>query len=329
MRTRSTTMLALAFTAGLAAGLASAQGQPVRGAQDGQIGTLSRSGSPAAAVQAQLNERFPQRATALKLMRPIQVEFRDQRLEDVINFIREFTGADIEVMWMDDRNDNGLDPEQLITLNTRNRSALDAIEAVLIRATDEFSNDGNQWQFTPDGILQIGPKARLNGEKRLEIYPIMDLVLEIPSYTNAPDFDLNTILQGAGGGGGGGGQSPFEENEEDDVPRRTLQERVDELTALITETVEPEQWEQNAGDGASIRYWQGNLIINGPDYIHRQLTGYPWWPQRLTRVSTVNGQRWVSLNIDAPFARLNGFSQQEVSAVVGGRIIRSGPGGGG
>ena len=331
MHDRLTTLkglTSLKVAAGLAASVVLVAGAAQ--AQTGRSGTLSSGVAAQEAAVASMNERFPQRVNALRLMRRVQAEFRDQRLEDVINFIREFTGADIEVMWQDDRSDTGLDPEQLITLNTRNRSALEVLEAVLVRATDEFTNQGNQWQFTPDGVLQLGPKSRLNAEKRLEIYPIMDLVLEIPDYTNAPEFDLNTILQGAGGGGGGGGgQSPFQEQEEDDVDRRTLQERVDELVDILTETVEPEQWEQNAGDGGSIRYWQGHLIINAPDYMHRQIAGYPWWPQRLTRVTRVNGQRYVGLAIDAPFATLNGLSPQEVSAVVNGRIIRSGPGGGG
>ena len=39
------------------------------------------------------------------------------------------------------------------------------------------------------------------------------------------------------------------------------------------------------------------------------------------------GRRWVSLNLDTGLSRVEGFAQQEVSAVVGGQIIRSGGGG--
>lgn len=278
--------------------------------------------------QVRMAERFPQRETAARLMRRLDVEIESQRLEDVIRFIAEVTGAEIEPAWADDRFADGLDRDRVISLRVRNRTALDVIEEVLERARGEFDTYGNTWQFSPYGSLEIGPKSRLNRRKRVEIYPILDMVTELPRYDNAPQFDLNQILQG---GRGGGGQSPFQDPGDQQPERVPLDERVEDLIRLLTDLVEPEQWEQNAGEGGSIRYWQGNLIVNAPDYMHRGLNGYPWWPSRLTSVRTAEGGgRWVSLDIDAPFSRVLGIENQEVSAIVGGRIIRSGdPGGGG
>lgn len=285
----------------------------------------------AGAVAARAGRVIPQRETAIKILRPVTIQFQDQRLEDVMNFIRDFTGADIDPKWIDDNNADGLDKEKTITLRAEGISALQLLEMVLERAESEFSTSGNTWQFTSAGTLEVGPRERLNKRRRVEIYNIADLLTVAPPYTDAPDFDLDSILQSGGGGGGGGGQSPFSGgNQNQDWDIAPMEERAEEIREIITELVEPDQWVDNGGDAASIRYWQGNFIVNAPDYVHRELSGYPWWPASATRVSVVNGRRYVSLNMDTSFAELEGLENQPVSAVVGGRIVRSDdPGGGG
>lgn len=307
----------LAITAALAAGAAPVAAQQPFAAQPGV--TAAR---PAPRV-------IPQRETAIKLLRPVTVRFEAQPLSDVVNFIRDFTGADIDAAWIDDNNVDGLDPDKQITLDAQNVTALQLIEMVLEKAESEFASGGNAWQFTEAGTLMIGPKERLNNRRRVEIYNIADMLIVIPDYTDAPSFDLNSILQSSRGGGGG--QSPFQGTQQDDQwDIRPMEERAEDIRIILTELVEPDQWVDNGGDAASIRYWQGNFIVNAPDYVHRQINGYPWWPARATRVTMVEGRRYVTLNMDASFAELEDLVSQPVSAVVGGRIIRSDdPGGGG
>ena len=76
---------------------------------------------------------------------------------------------------------------------------------------------------------------------------------------------------------------------------------------------------------------RGTLIIKAPDYMHRQLVGYPYWPRGRQVSTAANGRRYVSLNMETGVSKVDGFAQQEVSAVVGGQIFRSNdpPGGGG
>ncbi len=294
----------------------------------GAAPALAQTRAPQPTVVRQV---IPQRETAIKLLRPVTVQFQDQRLEDIINFVKDFTGADIEPKWIDDNNADGLDPDQTITLRANGISALQLLELVLEKAESEFSTTGNTWQFTSTGTLEIGPKERLNKHRRIEIYNISDMLIEIPDYNDAPTFDLNSILQNTGRGGGGGGRSPFQNTQQQNTFNVTpMEERAEDIRILLTELVEPEQWVDNGGDAASIRYWQGNFIVNAPDYVHRQINGYPWWPARATTVTMVQGRRYVSLNMNASFAEVEGFESQPISAVVGGRIVRSDdPGGGG
>lgn len=306
-----TTALALAMFAGLAT------------AQTGQASPgRTETGS------ALRTTGSPQRDTLTRMMKPITIAFNETRLEDAVVFIQQVTGADLEIFWADDRNAIGLDKEMSITLPEHRGTALALLEKVLERAqAGAIGGGGNTWQLSTSGAMQVGPKERLNAYRRVELYPINDLLLEIPDYGNAPEFDLQSVLQQGGQQGGGSGQSPFRNDNQDPPDRRPIGERADEIIQLLTQLVEPEQWEENGGSGGSIRFFQGSLIVNAPDYMHRQLNGYPYWPSRATRFAMAkDGRRYVTLGVDTAIGTLNDIRNVPVTGVVPGQ---QGPGGGG
>ncbi len=269
----------------------------------------------------------PRRDTMSRMMKPVTINLTETSLEDIFKFIREFTGADIDVMWQDDRNNSGLDKEATVTISVERATALDLIEKVIDKLPqDTLGQGGATWQMSKGGTLQVGPKERLNKFKRVEIYSIRDLLLDVPEYNNAPDFDLQSVLQSSQGGGG---QSPFQDNNDDDIDRRTVQERADELMDIITTLVESEQWVANGGDGGTIRYWQQSFIVNAPDYMHRGLNGYEWWPARATQTRTTNGRRYVSLGVDTATNKIDGFRNTPVTGTTGGGAGGGNSGGGG
>lgn len=310
-------------------GLALAQAQPA-------ATPASAPGAPATASapspQGQPTLRLtgnPQRDTLIRMMRPVTISLKDTSLEAALRFVTDVTGADIEIMWADDRNATGLDKEQTISLEFQRGSALSLIDRILEKAGDSSGAGSSTWQLSESGSLQVGPRSRLNQWKRVVLYPINDLLLELPRFGNAPELDLQNVLQQSGQGGGGGGQSPFNDQDEETDPRRPLVERATEIVELLQQLIEPEQWVDNGGEGGSMRFFQGSLIVNAPDYMHRQLNGYPFWPKSSTRVASTNGRRYVSLGMDASLAKLVGFEQFPVSAVTGsGEIVTSNPPGG-
>lgn len=306
---------AFLIVAGASLSVASAQSVP-----------LIKAPQPAGTHQAAAI-MHPQKATLSKFMRPVTVEFNETRLEDAMRFVIDLTQADVEVYWQDDRNTSGLDKETLITLKVDRVSALALVEKILEKAsTDTSGLGGSTWQLSETGTMQIGPKERLNRFKRVELYPIHDLLLVVPDYTNAPQFDLQAVLQSTGQGrGGGGGQSPFRENNQNRNPPVPPEQRAQEVQDLIVQLVEPEQWVDNGGDGASSRYFQGSLIVNAPDYVHRGINGYPYWPAQNTKVAQAAGRRYVTLGVDTATSKLLGFEETPISVVVGGRIISSDP----
>ena len=118
-----------------------------------------------------------------------------------------------------------------------------------------------------------------------------------PRFDDAPEFDLSSALQSSQGGGGG--SSPFQNSGGQD-PDEPLEDRVRKLIDLIETTVEPEQWVSSGGEGASVTMFGNSLVVTAPDYIHRQIAGYSFWPSRLQQVRTVDGRRQMHIRPDSP-----------------------------
>ena len=201
------------------------------------------------------------------LGKTVSGEFKGTRLEDVFNYIGGLTGAVIEPLWRDDQNPTGLDREALVTLRFDRVSALVLVE----RVPGDSAEGVCTWQLGGGGIVQVGPKARLNAFQRTELYDVGDLLLETPDYLNAPVLDLQSALQG-------GGQSPFRETGAGaegagpgGVPAKSRDRRALELKALLVELIEPEQWVEAGGGGGVIRVYQGVLIVRAAGYVHRQI----------------------------------------------------------
>ncbi len=309
-------VLTLALVAGLAIVPASLGQSSPSGA-----GATTGAGS-AAPIRSTGDAR---RDTLLRMTnKRMSLEVTEARLEDVLTFIKETTQADLEFVWQGDGDAAGLDKERKITLNVKNRSALSILETVLDKAKTDLGS-ANTWQMTPHGSMQVGPKEALNQDRRLETYDINDLLSIIPTYADVPEIDLNSVLQQSQGGGGG--QSPFREEGSQREPLRSREDRAKDIMDIIIANVEPDQWADNGGDAATIRHYNGTLIVNAPDYVHRQVAGYPYWPSYTTRTAS-NGRRYLTLNADTGAAKIDGFGSEEASAVVGGRPVSSGGGGG-
>jgi hypothetical protein len=250
----------------------------------------------------------PSKDTLNRMMRPVTIDLNEQRLEDVMKYVVEVTGANLEVFWRPDFDD-GMDKDKQVSLSVKGVSALTFLEKVFEKLEGGLGE--HTWQMGENGQLQVGPKKRLNKYKRVEVYDINDLLFLLPIYDNAPQIDLNQVLQQSGGKGGGGGQSPFKQNGEQNRQEqqgRTKEDRGKEIIDIIQNTVEndPQQWIDLGGEGGTIRYYQGNLIVNAPDYLHRQVNGYKWWPAFRAGGSSSGGQRrYVSLNGDTSINKVD------------------------
>lgn len=265
--------------------LAAASATPSFG-QQSSIGPVSR------------ESRSRQAETLGRMMKTVSVEYNQVPLESVMKNLVDVTGAPMDIGWRDDRNLNGLDKEALINFKAENQTALTILERALAQAQVDGTLGGNSWQLSEEGTLEVGTKEYLNRSRRIEIYDISDLLLVVRDYSDVPQFDLNSSLQAASsGGGGGGGQSPFSGGNQNQNNQQgpTEQERADEVIRLVTELIEPDQWTANGGSAANIRYYKQQLIVTAPDYVHRQLAGYPFVPAASMRIEKgPDGKRIVT-----------------------------------
>lgn len=239
--------------------------------------------------------RKAKRDLLIKLSKPVTLDVEDQPIADLFKFLSDVTEADIEPIYInDDISVDGIDPETEITIKVTEVPALVVLERLLMRAQrSEGTGQEYTWQFSEYDSIECGPKSELNRNQRVELYDVSDLLYLVPNFDNAPDFDLQSAVQAAGGGGGGG-QSPFSGGSQDVEPVNVT-ERAQALEDLITSTVEPDQWAALGGDGGAITFYNQSFIITAPDYIHRQIAGYDFWPARLQQIRKVNGRQDIKI----------------------------------
>ena len=291
-------------------------------------------------AKAQAKSSDKSRMLSVLLYDDRSVQYNDTPARDAINHLQTILGINIIGRYLDDSGaDGGLDPDALINLDVVDQPALTILEMVLDQCGD---NEPTTWQLR-NGYVEVGTKARLSVPAAQEIryYPIRDLLFEPTYFDNAPELDLNQALQqgqqrggrgGGGGGRGGGGGGGFGGgggggggfgggsggggsggrgggifgDPEDDPDRMTEKEKVDQLIDLIIEIVEPDSWIEAGGDDASIRYYQGTLIIRAPDFIQRQIGGYPFAtrPIRRSTPGTSTARRQVTFSTDGSHSNI-------------------------
>ena len=227
------------------------------------------------------------------LSKRVTLDVTDQPVSDIFRFLADVTGADLEPIYLDQDSFEGIDPETPITIKATEMPGLTLLERVLARLQQaERPASGYTWQFTDTGSIEFGPKTALNRTQIVELYDIADLMFTVPRFDDAPEFDLSSALQSSQGGGGG--NSPFQtqgqQQDDDDT-----EDRVTRLVQIIENTVEPDQWVSLGGDGGSITFYGTSLVVTAPDYMHRQINGYDFWPSRLQQVRTIKGRRDVQI----------------------------------
>ncbi|XHC24406.1 MAG: hypothetical protein ACFHWZ_11530 [Phycisphaerales bacterium] len=249
------------------AGVLAAAGAPVA------VSQTAPGPAPAAAPAPTPNQLRHQ--TMMKMMRPITIEFEGNRLEEVLDFFEQVADIQIDAKWFNDRSATGLDKDFEINLKVENTSIVNALERVLDR-TSEDDLDRATWQLNNWGEVEVGPRSRLNAKKYVRVYPIQDLLFQVPDFTNVPDLDIDDVLDQGGQGGGGGGGGGIFDNPDNDPGGLGPSEReeVERLVRIIQLFVEEDQWAANGGNGGTIRFFRGALVIRGADYMHRALSGY-------------------------------------------------------
>jgi hypothetical protein len=199
-----------------------------------------------------------------------ETKFTGVTLGDALDFVRDVSGLNIHVNWkaLEAQNVTADTP-----VNIRLRSV--SVRKLLNLLLSEAGGGDTLTYFVDEGVIEVTTREMADKKVYTKVYPIEDLVMEVPEFSDPPSLNLQNInQQSQQGGGGGSSQGIFgtgsDRRESDRAGSTTREERGQQLVDLITETVRPEIWATNGGT-ATIRYFRGNLIVTAPRSVHEAL----------------------------------------------------------
>jgi hypothetical protein len=202
------------------------------------------------------------------------VDIKDMPLRQVVTWFSKATQIPFVVNW-DKLEELGVDVQTPITLQLRHVPGEVMLALIAQQGSGELTP--LRMDVTPWYVELITRQQALS-RVVTRIYPVEDLVMEIPRFTGAPDLDLSSALSsggprgGSAGGGASGGGNLFSESSREES-QRSVEQRGEALAQLIRDTIEPDIWIENGGEHSSCRYSNGKLIVRAPRFVHRQIGG--------------------------------------------------------
>ena len=244
--------------------------------------------SPNATAKVALNKTIP------------AINFTNVTLRDAIDFLRDVSGVNVQVQWKAIEQ-AGVTADTTVNIKLRQVT----LRKVLTLLLTEVAGGPTLAFYVDEGVVEVTTKELADGQMIMKIYPVQDLLIEPPQFV-VPDFDLGSSSSGGGGssrgggsggyGGGGGssrggssggssrggssggyggggsggsggmfGSTPDNSNKEKDAKAK-------ELVDMIKEIVQPSVWTDNGGK-ASIKFFNGSLIVNAPRSVHEEIGG--------------------------------------------------------
>jgi hypothetical protein len=201
-----------------------------------------------------------------------EMKFTGVTFGEAIDFLRDVSGLNMHVNWKALAEQN-VTPDTPVNIRLRAVSMRKVLNLLLSEAA---GGDSLAW-YVDGGVVEITTKELSDRKMYTKVYPVDDLIMDVPDFTNAPDFSLQSTTeqgQGGRGGGGGGGTGLFQnaDQSQNREPTKTKQERGEELVQLVKEMIQPDVW-ADAGGTATIRYFNGSLIVTAPRSVHEALGG--------------------------------------------------------
>ena len=194
------------------------------------------------------------------------VKFDKATLGDVIDTLRDMSGANLHVNWRALETVN-VTRETQVSLDLRNAPLRQILRMVLAEA----SGEGLLTFYAEEGVIEVTTREMADQKLITKVYPVRDLVLHVPDFNEAPEFNLSQTNAG-GRGGGGGGQSLIGQSGGRETAAAIERERGEQLVATIMEIVQPDVWRENGGT-SSIRFFDGHLVVTAPRSVHEALGG--------------------------------------------------------
>jgi hypothetical protein len=175
-----------------------------------------------------------------------ELKFDAAAFSDVMESLRDQTHLNLLVDWRA-LESAGIDRNTPVTTRVRNVKFSKALRIIL----DHVGGDTVKLGYAIDGnVLNVSTADALAKDTVTRVYDIRDLIIEIPNFTEAPNFSIGDAHYP---------QSRPSKQPVSEDDRRA--ERIKEITDLVKETVDADSWRENGGSVGSIRVLQGQLIV--------------------------------------------------------------------
>ncbi|MEM0913774.1 MAG: hypothetical protein AAGK09_04105 [Planctomycetota bacterium] len=251
------------------------------------------------------------RRVTVNLREPVPVSFSDSPLGSVIDFFRNTTGVNFDVRW-NQLQAAGVERDAPVSLQLSNVPAEEALRRVLLQVSTEF--DPVSFSII-EGIVTISTERDLQRTTFIRNYDIRDLLLPIRDFNNAPELDLNSLLDAVGEDGGGGGTDLFddEDDDEDEVDREQL---VAQIITLIQDTVgSQDEWAAFGGEVSSIQEINSQLIVRTTSDNHREIAKL---------LASLRETRAVQISVESRFLIVATSFLEEIGVDLDARLILDG-----
>lgn len=227
-----------------------------------------------------------------------EMKFTNVTLTDAMEFLRDVSGANLHVNWKS-LEETGVTRDT--NVNVRLRSV--PLRKVLTVMLNDAAGGDNLTYYVDEGVIEITTRELADRKMYTKVYPVEDLIMDIPEFAGSSGGGLGGIgglsggtsggtngtsggrggsgggysgggSSGGGGGGsfGGGGGGSGGGTGSGGETGMTKQQRADGLVQLIMDIIRPEIWQPNGGP-ASIKYWNGALIVTAPRSVHEAIGG--------------------------------------------------------
>lgn len=232
------------------------------------------------------------RAIAALEGRKIPVQFKGNRLADVLAYVQTNTNTSFDVNW-DSLAAIGITPEAPVNLSFKDTRA----DIVLARVLNQVSRDryAKADYTVADGIVTIASADDIQRQTATSLYPISDLLLVVPDYDKVPPLDLANVLAAAKQRGD---RTPFTPKLDTETERlgETRNDRLRKIIETIQMTVDPDSWRDNGGDVGTVSEINGSLFITTTPRNHREIAGL---------LSKLRDIRSMQINFETRFLLVN------------------------
>ncbi|MFT3684468.1 MAG: hypothetical protein QM783_05985 [Phycisphaerales bacterium] len=209
-------------------------------------------------------ESAENRRTETAMNKVIPAKFERAPLVSVLAYVGHSTGVAVDTDWKS-LEQIGVDQTTAVSMDLGEQPAKIVLEKLLRQVSKDRFNKADS--AINNGIVTVGSADTIRQQTVTVTYPITDMLLFAPDYTDVPSLDLESKV---GPKAMKKVADPFK-NDRKSVPDK--KERIRQIISVIEQGVDPESWKENGGDIGSVTELNGLLVITNTAHNHKEITG--------------------------------------------------------